>query len=102
MSVFQYISYGEFMRLVTCLSFDAVEYVVPVLLTPFVGDLFDIIGLATSLYMFGWIGLASALELIPGLDLLPINTLTWLLWVISRRWGEIRDAMSTFGSEEES
>ena len=96
MSIFEYISYGEFIRLVVCLSIDLVEYVIPFLLTPFAGDLYDIVGLAASLYMFGWIGLVSALDLVPGLDLLPMNTITWAIWVLSRHWKDIQGAMGTF------
>jgi len=98
MSIFEYVSYGEFIRLIVCLSIDLVEYVVPFLLTPFAGDLYDIVGLAASFYMFGWIGLFSGLDLVPGLDILPINTITWLIWVVVRHWKEIQDAMGTFGT----
>ncbi|MDQ1280733.1 MAG: hypothetical protein QG670_1996 [Thermoproteota archaeon] len=85
MSIFEYISYGEFVKLVVCVSLDVVEYLIPSLLTPFVGDIFDVVGLATSLYMFKWIGLFSVLELVPGLDILPINIITWLIWILSKR-----------------
>ena len=91
-SIFEYISYGELIRLIVCVSLDLVEYFIPFLLTPFVGDIFDIIGLVTCLYMFRWIGLFSALELVPGLDSLPINVLTWVIWVLSRRWENIKNA----------
>jgi hypothetical protein len=84
-SIFEYISYGELIRLIICLVIDGIEYFIPILLTPLVGDIYDIIGLATSFYMFGWIGLFSALDLIPGLDILPINTITWLIWLINKR-----------------
>lgn len=93
MSIFEYISYGEFIRLVVSLSFDVVEYIIPSLMTPFVGDIFDIVGLASSIYMFSWIGLFAALELIPWFDIIPINTITWLLWVVSKRWDNIANAM---------
>jgi len=91
--IFEYISYGEFTRLIVCLSIDAVEYVIPLLLTPLVGDIFDVVGLTSCLYMFRWIGLFAVLELVPGLDVLPINVLTWVLWVLSRRWDDIMGAM---------
>jgi len=93
-SIFEYVSYGELIRLIICLTIDGVEYLIPILLTPFVGDLYDIVGLVTSIYMFGWIGLLSALDLIPGLDILPINTITWLVWMISRRWRDISGVVS--------
>ena len=93
-SIFEFLSYGELIRLIICLSIDGVEYIIPILLTPFVGDIYDGVGLVTSLYMFGLIGLFSALELIPGLDILPINIITWLIWMVSRRREDIMDAMS--------
>lgn len=88
-SIFEYISYGELIRLIVCLTIDGIEYVTSILLFPFVGDIYAIIALAASLYMFGRLGLFSALDLIPGLDLLPINTITWLIWMLSRRRKDI-------------
>jgi len=90
-SIFEYISYGEFIRLVVCLSIDVVEYVIPVLMLPLIGDLVDIVGLATSLYLFRLVGLIALLELVPGLDILPINTIAWFIWLISRRQGEVAE-----------
>lgn len=92
-SIFEYISYGEFIRLIVCLTIDGIEYVIPILLTPFVGDIYNVIGLVTSLYMFGWIGLCSLLDFVPGLDILPINTITWMIWMLSKRWKNISDLM---------
>lgn len=93
-SIFRYLSYGEFIRFIVCLSLDGIEYFLPFLLTPFIGDIYDVVGLVTSLYMFRWIGLFSALELVPGLDILPINIITWLIWMVSRRRDDIMNAMS--------
>jgi len=76
-----------------CLTLDGVEYVIPILLTPFVGDIYDVVALVISLYLFGWFGLISALDLVPYLDILPVNTIAWLVWALSRRWGDIQDAM---------
>jgi hypothetical protein len=92
-SIFEFISYGEFTRLVVCLTLDIVEYLLPFLLTPFVGDIFDVVGLVSSLFMFRWIGLIALLELVPGFDTLPINVLTWLIWVLNRRRGDLRYLM---------
>lgn len=92
-SIFEYISYGEFIRLIVCVTIDGVEYVIPIFLTPFVGTIYSFVGLVTSLYMFGWIGLISALDLISGLDILPMLTITWVVWVLSKRWGNIEDAL---------
>ena len=94
MSIFEYISYGEFVKLVVCVSFDVVEYIIPVLMTPFVGDVFDVVGLAASVYMFKWIGLFAVLELVPWFDILPINIITWIIWVLSKRGKELAGAMN--------
>jgi len=91
--VLRTLTYGEFMRLVVSASIDAVEYVVPILSLPLIGDVFDIVGLATSLYLYGWAGLVSALELVPGLDLLPLNVLTWVVWIIIKRQREATERL---------
>ena len=91
--VLRTLTYGEFMRLVISASIDAVEYVVPILSLPLIGDIFDIVGLATSLYLYGWVGLVTALELVPGLDLLPMNVLTWVVWIIIKRQREATERL---------
>jgi hypothetical protein len=75
-------TYSEFVKLVVCLSLDTVEYIVPFLLQPIIGDLLDIIGLVICLYFFRWFGLLAVLELVPGFDVLPIVTVAWFLWFI--------------------
>lgn len=77
--------WDEILTLLVCISLDVVEYVFPLLLIPVAGDLIDIIGLSLCIYFFNWIGLISVLELIPGLDSLPIFTTTWLAWYILKR-----------------
>ena len=88
-SIFEFISYGEFVRFIICLSLDVIEFIIPFLLTPFVGDLFDIIGLTACVFMFRWVGLFALLELVPGLDPIPINLITWLIWVFNKRWKDL-------------
>ncbi len=97
MSIFEYFSYGEITRLIVCIVLDVIEYVLPFLLTPVVGDLFDLIGIATCVYLFGRIGFVSVLELVPRFDVLPINIFTWVVWMLSRRWDDIMDMMQGFG-----
>ena len=80
--ILHYMTLGEFTRLIVCLSLDIVEYIFPMLLQPLVGDFFDIFALVTCIYIFKWIGLLSVLDLIPGLDILPINTIAWAIWFI--------------------
>ena len=79
--VLNYMSLGEFTKLVVCLSLDMVEYIVPILLVDSpVNYIFHIFSLICALYLFGWTGLISALDLVPGLDILPMNTITWMVW----------------------
>ncbi len=92
--VLRSLAYGEFIRLAVSASIDVVEYVVPFLSLPLIGDVFDIVGVATSLYLYGWAGLVAALEFVPGLDLLPLNLLAWLVWFVIKRQREAR--LSTF------
>jgi len=42
-----------------------------------VGDFYSFISLATTLYMFGWIGLLTLPDFVQGLDLLTMATVTW-------------------------
>jgi hypothetical protein len=81
MEVFRYLSYGEFKRLLVCLCLDSVEYVFLFLMPP-LGEIFGVASLIISLFMFGWVGLISGLDMIPDVDILPINTITWLVWVL--------------------
>ena len=81
MEVFRYLSYGEFKRLLVCLCLDSVEYVFLFLMPP-LGEIFGVASLVISLLMFGWIGLISGLDMLPDADILPINTITWLVWIL--------------------
>ncbi len=92
-SVLTLLSYSEFIRLMISLSIDIIEYVIPVLMLPLIGDLFDFVGLFTSLYLFGVVGAISALDLIPGLDILPMNTITWFVWLILKRQREAAERL---------
>ncbi|MCJ7631997.1 hypothetical protein MUP77_06340 [Candidatus Bathyarchaeota archaeon] len=82
------LSYSEFVDLAMCLSIDIVEYVIPVLMLPLIGDLFDLVGIASCLVLFRAVGLTSLLELVPGLDILPMNTITWFVWLFLKRQRE--------------
>jgi hypothetical protein len=77
--------WDEVITLVVCISLDLIEYFFPMLMIPVSGDLVDIIGLSFCIFFFNWIGLVSILELIPGLDMLPIFTSTWLIWYFLKR-----------------
>ena len=99
MTLFEFISYGEFTKLITCLCIDIVEYIIPLLLAPFVGLLYGLIGLSVALYMFGWIGLISAIDVVPGLVVLPTLTINWAIWFAIKHRCEFMGIMGTFGQE---
>jgi hypothetical protein len=75
----------EVIKLLVCVVFDAIEYVFPVLLTPLVGDVLDVIGIGVGIILFGWLGLFSLFEFVPTVDLLPIFTLTWCIWYFLKK-----------------
>lgn len=75
----------ELVTLVICVFFDVIEYAAAVLTMPFIGDMFDIIGILFCLFIFRWIGLASLIELLPGADVLPIFIITWVMWYFLRK-----------------
>jgi hypothetical protein len=87
------LTYGEFVRLVISLSIDLIEYIIPILLLPIIGTLYAIVGLSTSLYLYGWIGLIAALDLLPGLNILPMNTVTWVAWLFVKRQREVTERL---------
>ena len=92
-SVLTLLSPTEFMRLVISLSIDLIEYIIPVLMLPLISSLYALIGLATSLYLYRGVGIIAALDLIPGLDILPINTITWFVWLILKRQREATERL---------
>ena len=80
----------ELIGLILCLSLDIIEYVLRILLLPVAGDLIDIVGVILCLYLFRWVGAIALLELVPGLDILPIYLITWLFWYYLKKMGERR------------
>ena len=79
------LSLDEAVRLMICVLFDVAEYAIPVLLTPMVGDVLDIVGIGAGILMFGWIGLLSILEFIPMADIFPIFTFIWIIWYYTKK-----------------
>jgi hypothetical protein len=53
------------------------------MMTPIYGDLLDLIGLIFAFMYFNWLGAILILELVPGLDILPLFTITWVTWYIN-------------------
>jgi len=62
---------------------DLLDYLVPFMMTPIYGDLLDLIGLIFAFMYFNWLGAILILELVPGLDILPLFTITWVTWYIN-------------------
>ena len=84
----RWFSYRELINLIICIFLDCLDYILPILRLPLIGDLFDILGLAIAFVLFGWIGLVSLLEFVPSLDILPMSTVNWMLWIYSKRGKE--------------
>ena len=82
---FRWFSYRELINLIICIFLDSLDYIIPILRLPLIGDLFDLLGLVIAFVLFGWIGLISLLEFVPNLDILPMSTVNWLIWVYSKR-----------------
>ena len=79
------LNWDELSTLTVCVCLDLLEYVVPPLLVPMAGDILDLGGIAFCLAYFGWSGLISIAELVPGMDIAPIFTATWLVWYLFKR-----------------
>lgn len=79
----------ELLTLVICVILDISEYMFGVLLLPLYGDFLDIIGIVACFAMFRLIGVVSLFELVPGLDVLPIFIITWLLWYLTKKRKEL-------------
>jgi hypothetical protein len=86
--VLRWLTYREVINLIICLFLDCLDYIIPIFRLPLIGDLFDLLGLAISFILFGWIGLISLLEFVPSLDILPMSTVNWMIWVYSKRGKE--------------
>ncbi|RLI07555.1 hypothetical protein DRO24_02805 [Candidatus Bathyarchaeota archaeon] len=74
----------ELALLAVCLLLDFIEYLIPPLLAPMVGDILDFVGLVFAVLAFSWLGFITLLELIPGFDVLPSFTITWFTWYLMR------------------
>jgi hypothetical protein len=79
------ISWDELMTLIICLTLDILDYVFPLSLTPLYGNIIDFIGLIFTAIYFKWIGSITLFELIPGFDVFPFFTVSWVVWYTFRR-----------------
>lgn len=75
----------ELLSLVVCIILDVSEYMFAILLLPVIGDVLDIIGIFVCFIMFRLLGVVSLFELVPGLDVLPIFIITWLIWYLAKK-----------------
>ncbi|MCW3991743.1 MAG: hypothetical protein NWE79_03475 [Candidatus Bathyarchaeota archaeon] len=79
------LNWDEFVTLLACIGLDVIEYALPMLMAPLMGDILDLAGIAFCVFFFSWIGFVSLVELVPGLDVLPNFTITWLIWYLMKR-----------------
>lgn len=75
----------EITRLVICVMLDLVEFAFPILLSPFVGDILDVLGFGVGILMFGWIGCLAIFELVPFADYFPIFFIMWVIWYYRKK-----------------
>ena len=79
------LNWDELVTLLVCIGLDVMEYALPILMAPLMGDIPDLAGIAFCVFFFGWVGFVSLVELVPGLDVLPNFTITWLIWYLMKR-----------------
>lgn len=76
--------HDELILLALCLLLDSLDYLIPILSIPRVGDIMDFLGLVFAVLAFSWLGFITLLELIPGFDVIPSFTITWFTWYLMR------------------
>ena len=79
------LSWDELLYLLLCIGIDLIDYIFPIFMTPLVGDVFDLTGVVFSVLFIGKLGFLTLPELIPGLDVLPVFSTTWLIWYSRKR-----------------
>jgi hypothetical protein len=78
-----YFTWEDLSTLAICLALDLLDYLVPFLATPVYGDILDFTGIVFCILYFNWIGIITILEIIPGLDIIPIYSISWLTWYLN-------------------
>lgn len=76
-------TWEDLSTLAVCLTLDLLDYLVPFMAAPLYGDILDFTGVAFAILFFNWVGAITILEIIPGLDVIPVYTITWLTWYIN-------------------
>jgi hypothetical protein len=77
------ITWEDMTTLAICLALDLLDYIVPFMATPVYGDILDFTGIVFCMLFFNWVGAVTFLEIIPGTDIIPIFSITWLSWYIN-------------------
>lgn len=93
------LTWEEMSTLAVCLSLDLLEYLIPFMMTPIYGDIIDFTGIVFVFIFFNYYGALSILELIPGFDILPLFTLSWLTWYLqssSLKKKQIQDELESW------
>lgn len=78
-------SWEEIATLLVCLTLDLIEFISPLFLTPLLGDVLDFMGFLFCVLCYNYLGALTLLELVPGLDIVPFFTVTWVIWYFLRR-----------------
>jgi hypothetical protein len=76
-------TWEDLFTLSICLALDLLDYLVPFLTTPIYGDILDFSGIVFCILFFNWIGAITILEIVPGLDIIPIYSISWLTWYLN-------------------
>ena len=76
-------TWEELSTLAICLALDLLDYLVPFLATPIYGDMLDFAGILFCILNFKWIGAITFLEIVPGLDIIPVYSITWLTYYLN-------------------
>ena len=76
-------TWEDISTLAVCLALDLLDYLVPFMAAPIYGDILDFTGIAFCILFFNWVGAITILEIIPGLDIIPVYSITWLTWYIN-------------------
>ncbi|MFC1802777.1 hypothetical protein ACFL0D_02295 [Thermoproteota archaeon] len=76
-------TWEDLSTLAVCLALDLLDYLVPFLATPIYGDILDFTGIAFCILFFNWIGTITILEIVPGLDILPLYSISWFTWYMN-------------------
>ena len=76
-------TWEDISTLAVCLALDLLDYLVPFMTAPIYGDILDFTGIAFCILFFNWVGAITILEIIPGLDIIPVYSITWLTWYIN-------------------